>query len=60
MRNIMKVVQGLPHFASGPIIKGFNRGSKELGNKNLNYEICKSRILIKLSLISAGIPTGKK
>lgn len=31
MRTTIKVIEGLPHFASGPIIKGFNRGSKELG-----------------------------
>lgn len=31
MRSLSKVVSGLPHFASGEIIKGFGRGSKELG-----------------------------
>lgn len=34
MRSISKVVTGLPHFSCGTIIKGFGRGSKELGNKN--------------------------
>ncbi|XP_017784170.1 PREDICTED: riboflavin kinase [Nicrophorus vespilloides] len=28
---------GLPHFASGEIIKGFGRGSKELGIPTANY-----------------------
>lgn len=27
----MQLVKGLPHFAVGPIVKGFGRGSKELG-----------------------------
>jgi FAD synthase len=39
MRNIQKVVSGLPHFAKGEIIKGFGRGSKELGNITKNLEI---------------------
>lgn len=33
MRSVNKMVNGLPHFSCGPIIKGFNRGSKELGTK---------------------------
>lgn len=34
MKNVSKVIEGLPHYASGPIIKGFNRGSKELGERS--------------------------
>ncbi|CAO1391552.1 unnamed protein product [Diamesa serratosioi] len=30
------MVNGLPHFSCGPIIKGFNRGSKELANYSLD------------------------
>lgn len=49
MRSIQKVVHGLPHFASGPIIKGFNRGSKELGNKKLtNREIFRKLLIFCL------------
>ena len=29
--KIDKMVKGLPHFASGIVVKGFGRGSKELG-----------------------------
>jgi len=39
MRGINKIIEGLPHFASGPIIKGFNRGSKELGIPTANFGI---------------------
>jgi len=39
MRGISKIVDGLPHFSCGPIIKGFNRGSKELGIPTANYGI---------------------
>lgn len=31
MRNICKIMSGDPFFVSGKIIKGFGRGSKELG-----------------------------
>lgn len=30
-------VNGLPHFAYGPIVKGFGRGSKELGIPTANF-----------------------
>jgi hypothetical protein len=36
MRSISKVVSGLPHFSTGEIIKGFGRGSKDLGECNKN------------------------
>lgn len=34
MRSLSNVVTGLPHFSKGTIIKGFGRGSKELGECN--------------------------
>ncbi|XP_071451164.1 riboflavin kinase [Hetaerina americana] len=30
-------MDGLPHYASGPVIKGFGRGSKQLGIPTANY-----------------------
>lgn len=36
MRSLSKVVSGLPHFSCGQIIKGFGRGSKELGESEIN------------------------
>ncbi|KAG5684662.1 hypothetical protein PVAND_013880 [Polypedilum vanderplanki] len=39
MRNLSKVVSGLPHFACGQIIKGFGRGSKQLGIPTANYPL---------------------
>ncbi|CRK87554.1 CLUMA_CG001351, isoform A [Clunio marinus] len=32
MKSVIQVIKGLPHFASGPIIKGFGRGSRDLAN----------------------------
>jgi hypothetical protein len=31
MKNLNKIMKGLPFFASGKIIKGFGRGSADLG-----------------------------
>lgn len=35
--NCFTMVKGLPFFASGPIISGFGRGSKQLGIPTANY-----------------------
>jgi FAD synthase len=29
--KIEKMIKGLPHFARGTVVKGFGRGSKDLG-----------------------------
>ncbi|KAJ3649354.1 hypothetical protein Zmor_021118 [Zophobas morio] len=35
----MTFPKGLPHFAKGEVIKGFGRGSKELGIPTANYDV---------------------
>ncbi|RZC33396.1 Flavokinase domain containing protein, partial [Asbolus verrucosus] len=36
-RTQMTLHEGLPHFAQGEVVKGFGRGSKELGIPTANY-----------------------